>query len=396
MIIDKILKQDTYIVNKYKYGVHIERDAYNSFKSNSKIVWIVGLRWVWKTSYLLKERIKNDKSIYISCDTVELKNENLFSLIDELQKNYSYNTFFLDEIHFNQNWQWSLKNIYDFLDVKIIFSWSNMINLVSSSYDLSRRVIKFELKEFSFKEYILLTKWISLPKYSFEDILKNHIEIAKQNISWYSKKMLEDYFRLGQFWYYYEDIWNVIEYEMKMQNALKKSIYEDLSDFVDIKTNNLSKVEDIIYYIANAWTSDLSTHSISKKILLSPQTVDIYLDFLKNIWLLYIIPYFWKLSDKLRKNKKFYITNTNILWLFESYIWNFRETFFVSQIKRLWFELCFLSNTDFVVKYKNENLYFEVWWKKKTRKEENIFVIKDDIEIWSIKEIPLWLFWLID
>lgn len=76
---------------------------------------------------------------------------------------------------------------------------------------------------------------------------------------------------------------NEIEYKMKMENALKKSIYEDLSDFVDISTHNLSKIEDIIFYIANTGTSDLSIHSISKNVLLSSQTTEIYMEFLKDI-----------------------------------------------------------------------------------------------------------------
>jgi predicted AAA+ superfamily ATPase len=71
---------------------------------------------------LLSRRIKSDKSIYISCDSLDLKNQNLFDLVDELNKTYSYDTFFLDEIHFNSDWQQSIKNIYDFLDVKVIFS----------------------------------------------------------------------------------------------------------------------------------------------------------------------------------------------------------------------------------------------------------------------------------
>jgi len=68
-----------------------------------------------------------------------------------------------------------------------------------------------------------------------------------------------------------------------MQNSIKKSIYEDLTDFVDISTNNLSKIEDIIYYIANAGTSDLSVYAISKKITLSPQVTEIYINFLSQI-----------------------------------------------------------------------------------------------------------------
>ena len=390
-MIETLLKQDAYVVNKYRSRKSIERDVYTQFDSLSKIVGIVWLRWVGKTSYLLSRRIKNPKSLYISCDSLDIKKESLFSLVDELQKNYGFDTFFLDEIHWSENWQQSLKNIYDFLDVKVVFSGSNMINITQWWYDLSRRIIKHELKEFSFQEYVLLIKGIKIENYSFEEILANHIDIARTNISWYSKKILEDYFKFGQFGYYYEDIGNEIEYKMKMENALKKSIFEDLSDFVDISTNNLSKIEDIMFYIANAGTSDLSIHAISKNVLLSPQTVEIYMDFLKSIWLVNIIPYFWKISERLKKNKKFYVANTNILSLFGSYTGNIRETFFVSQMKRLWKELSFLSHTDFVVTVWGKNMFFEVGGKNKVRKDTQTFVIKDDIEMWKWHEIPLWI-----
>lgn len=392
---ENILKQDIYAVNKYGLRKTIEREMYARFDSNSKIVWVVWLRWVGKTSYLLSRRIKTPQSIYISCDSLDIKKENLFNLVDELQKNYGFITFFLDEIHFSEHWQQSLKNIYDFLDVKVIFSGSNMINITKWWYDLSRRIIKHKLTEFTFKEYVFLTKGIQIGNYSFSNILENHINIARENISWYSKKILEDYFKYWQFGYYYEDIGNVLEYKMKMENALKKSIYEDLSDFVDISTHNLSKIEDIIYYISNAGTSDISIHSISKNILLSPQTTEIYMEFLKNIGLINTILYFWKLTERLRKNKKFYISNTNTLSLFDSYIGNFRETFFVSQMKRLWKDIYFLSNTDFVIKHDEKNIFFEIGGKNKKRPEDSIFVIKDDIEIWKGKEIPLWLWGLV-
>ncbi len=394
-MIEELLKQDTYIISKYKRENYIERDIYSSFDSNSRMYWIVWLRWVWKTSYLLSRRVKTERSFYISCDSIFLKNANLFKLIDELQKNYSYDTFYLDEIHFNDDWQQSLKNIYDFLNVKIIFSGSNMINLTKWWYDLSRRSLKFELKEFSFREYLLLTRNIKIAKYSLDDILNKHIEIAKESMSWFSKKIFQDYAEFGQFGYYYEKNNNEIEYKMKLENSIKKSIYEDLSDSIDISTNNLSKLEDIIYFIANAWTSDLSIYAISKKVSLSPQVTEIYINFLKEIGLINIIQYFWNLTNKLRKNKKFYLANTNIWSLFGSYIWNIRETFFVSQIKKLEKEIFFMSNTDFVIKHNNENIFFEIWWKNKTRQESNIYVIKDDIEIWIKNEIPLWLFWLV-
>jgi predicted AAA+ superfamily ATPase len=60
-----------------------------------------------------------------------LKNVNFFDLIKELYKAYKIDTFFLDELQFLENWQQILKNIYDFLDVKVVFSGSSMLKITS-------------------------------------------------------------------------------------------------------------------------------------------------------------------------------------------------------------------------------------------------------------------------
>jgi uncharacterized protein len=210
-------------------------------------------------------------------------------------------------------------------------------------------VILHELREFSFAEYISLVKGIKIPRYTFDDILSHHREIAREHITWYSKQLLQDYFQYGQFGYYYEDPTEVIEYRMKMENALKKSLYEDLSSAVDISTHNLSKTADILAYIANTGTSEISIHAISKSVLLSTQTTEIYITFLEDIGLIESVSRFGKITDRLRKSKKWYLANTNLLMLFGSYTGNIRETFFVSQMARIGKSTSFMSHTDFVI-----------------------------------------------
>ncbi|MBT3727433.1 hypothetical protein HOG21_07435 [bacterium] len=68
-----------------------------------------------------------------------------------------------------------------------------------------------------------------------------------------------------------------------MENSIKKSIYEDLSDFVDIMTSNLKKVEDILFFIANTSTTEITINSLSKKVGLSIHTCEIYINFLDNL-----------------------------------------------------------------------------------------------------------------
>lgn len=60
----------------------IKRDIFDEFdKVNFPIFWIVGLRGVWKSTYLLLKRQQISNSIYISCDRIFLKWVDFLDLI---------------------------------------------------------------------------------------------------------------------------------------------------------------------------------------------------------------------------------------------------------------------------------------------------------------------------
>jgi predicted AAA+ superfamily ATPase len=136
---------------------------------------------------------------------------------------------------------------------------------------------------FSFADYIRITKDFPLLPYTFEDIITNHFQIAKEHSTWYSKVLFEEYLNYGEFGYFYEKTDDKILFNDRLDNAIKKSVFQDLPKFVDISTHNLSKVQELIYFLAEAGTSDISLNSLSKKINLSVKTTDIYISFLHKI-----------------------------------------------------------------------------------------------------------------
>jgi predicted AAA+ superfamily ATPase len=60
----------------------------------------------------------------------------------------------LDEIHFSDDGMGALKQIYDFLDVRVFFTSSVALRIRDSVYDLARRVSLHSLDYFSFREYL--------------------------------------------------------------------------------------------------------------------------------------------------------------------------------------------------------------------------------------------------
>jgi len=63
-----------------------------------------------------------------------------------------------------------IKKIYDFLDIKIVFTSSASIDIIRSKYDLSRRVAIINMLPFSFREYLFFKKNTLVEKMSLDDI----------------------------------------------------------------------------------------------------------------------------------------------------------------------------------------------------------------------------------
>ena len=396
-IFNKIVSFETKTIDKFKKQNYIERNTYKDFdKINFPIFWIVGLRWIWKTTYLLSRKIKTDKSLYISCDWNFLIWTNLLELILYINNNFWISTFYLDELQFLGNWDSILKNLYDISDIKIIFSGSSKISLEKTSYDLSRRVILKKLNIFSYLEYLNIKHKLNIEWFTFDELLENYQQLSFKYSKYFSKDIWKnDYLRYGEFGYFYSGYEN--EFNFLLWNSIKKSIYEDLPQIANLDTKNLSKLEKLLFYIANMWASSISINSLSKKIQLDNKIIKLYLEYLEQLGWIYNINKYWNLTDNIRKEIKIYLSSNNLANYFciekdSNFVWKQRETFFLQNMARFidTNNIFYKKRTDFIIKYKQKEYNFEIWWKNKSRND--VFTIKDDILIAEKNMIPLWLF----
>ena len=115
---------------------------YPQFQLQNRLTGLVGPRGVGKATLLL-QYIKNElmnMAFYFSADLVYFQQTNLLQFVGDLHQKEGYKIIFIDEIHKYKGWDQELKNIYDsFPSLKVVFSGSSMLDLVSGCYDLSRR-----------------------------------------------------------------------------------------------------------------------------------------------------------------------------------------------------------------------------------------------------------------
>ena len=96
----------------------------------------------------------------------------MFEVVKILIERYKVKLLLLDEVHFQKEYEQELKKIFDFLNIKLIFTSSVSLSIFESLYDLSRRVKLLYLYPFSFREYLFFKKDVSLPALTLDEIIK--------------------------------------------------------------------------------------------------------------------------------------------------------------------------------------------------------------------------------
>ena len=221
-----------------------KRYLYDKISNDARMVGIVWLRWVWKTTILL-QKLKEDKneSIYFSLDNPKVSTIGLFDIVEKLYFDYWIRSFYIDEIHKYKNWNQELKNIYDsFPKAKIMFSGSSSVDILKWSYDLSRRVLIYKLNILSFREYLNIkysNKNNYIKKISLEDIFWNTKKLENLFIELFKIPILDEFYNYLSFWefpFFLE--WWKKDYILKIENIINKIIMKIFQVFIILKLKN--------------------------------------------------------------------------------------------------------------------------------------------------------------
>lgn len=389
--------QDTLIEN---VDIKFKRDVFDTINWDEEVIGIIWERWVGKTTIMLQKIKETWVWFYFSADNPIVKDLWLFKFVFFLYDELGINIFYIDEIHKYPDWINEVKSIYDSLIKKnIVFSGSSSLDLYKWIIDLWRRVSFYKIHTLNFSEYLKLFHTTDVPSFTLDQILNNHNDIALKYWNEYKQERWSDFILKWQ--YPYLKNTSSESFISKFQILLDKVILEDIPVFLNMQTISLDKIRKIFYFITNTPLSNLSFTNLWQKIWVDKSIIENVLMLLHKIWIISLIPKFWNLSDRIRKEYKILLGNTN---LYSAYnintdIWILRESFFVSCIRKVKNVEIFLpSSWDFIVEIYDKKYYFEVWGKSKNRSKywENTIIIKDSIRISDDnKVIPLWIFGLL-
>jgi len=372
-----------------------ERYFHKSINLNQKLIGIIGARGVGKTTFLIQYLKKLDipfsKKLYISADIITI--DSLFDVAEAFAKEEG-EILIIDEIHKYPNFEIELKKIYDILDLKVIFSGSSALRLDHSKADLSRRAIVHHVYGLSFREFIEISKGITLPAYTLEQIFTSHVDIAYELLEKFNLTLLfREYIQYGYYPFYFED---KEQYLIRLNETVNTVIEVDIPSVFPLEYESIVNLKKLTRLICSSQPFTLNVKELLAHMGMKDNYKGLYrfMDYMHKAKILNILRPTSKGDSIFSKPDKVYLNNTNLHYAYckSREKGTVREVFFASMLVGR-HEMSIPKKGDFFI---DDTYTFEVGGKNKSFKQikdlPNSFVIADDIEIGSGNKIPLWLF----
>ena len=380
-----------------KTNLSFQRYLANEIDWDGRLSAITGARGTGKTTMILqhiKQTFGNSPKdvLYVSADNIWFSGNRLFDLASDFEK-MGGKYLFVDEVHKYENWSQEIKNIYDtFTDLKVVITGSSMLEIYKGKADLSRRAVQYNLHGLSFREFLKYDQNLEFPKYSLDEILENHIEIASViNEKVKPLSLFNTYLKQGYYPYYKE---SKRFYWSKLTNTINLTLETDLPAVEQIEMYSIRKMKKLLWLISRAVPFTPNISDLASALEVSRNSVLNYLTILERSGLINLLQESIK-TNSLAKPEKIYLNNTNQIYAFDSIkpdIGNLRETFFYNQLNVVC-DVISGGKLDFKV---NDKYSIEVGGKTKGHEQimgiPNAYMALDNIEIGNFNKIPQWLF----
>ena len=361
---------------------------------NDRMIGIKGTRGVGKTTFLLqyaKERFgANDRQcLYINMNNFYFQERGIADFAGDFYRGGG-KVLLIDQVFKQPNWSSELRKCYDnYPELKIVFTGSSVMRLKEENPELNGIVKSYNLRGFSFREFLNYMSGHNFPTYSLDDIIKNHEQIAMQILPKVSPlKYFQDYIHHGYYPFFLENR-NYSENLLKTMNMMTEV---DILLIKQIELKYLTKIKTLFYLLALEGPKSPNISNLAKEINTSRATVMNYIKYLSDSRLINII---YPVGQEFpKKPAKVIMNNSNLIYaIYPIHVeqQDVMETFFVNAL--LSGHLVNEGNKqgNYII---DENKRFRICDAENTKMRLNNETIyaRSNTEIGKDNKIPLWLF----
>lgn len=269
----------------------VRRRLMDEIDWNDRMIGIKGSRGVGKTTFLLqyaKEHTdaNNRKCLYVNMNNFYFQVHGISDFAGEFYRRGG-RTLLIDQVFKVSNWAHELRRCYDlYPNLKIVFTGSSVMRLKEEGSELTGIVKSYNLRGFSFREFLNLQTGNNFEAYTLEDIVENHEQIVRRILPYVSPlKYFQDYLHHG-FYPFYREHRNYSENLLKTMNMMTEV---DILFIKQIELKYLSKIKKLFYLLAVNGTKAPNISQLASDIETSRATVMNYIKYLADARLINIV-----------------------------------------------------------------------------------------------------------
>jgi len=302
---------------------------------DDRLIGIKGTRGVGKTTFLLqyaKENFgANDRQcLYINMNNFYFQERGIADFAGDFYKGGG-KVLLIDQVFKQPNWSCDLRKCHDnYPELKIVFTGSSVMRLKEENPELNGIVKSYNLRGFSFREFLNYMTGHNFPTYTLDEIIRNHEQIAMQILPKVSPlKYFQDYIHHGYYPFFLENR-NYSENLLKTMNMMTEV---DILLIKQIELKYLTKIKTLFYLLALEGPKSPNISNLAKEINTSRATVMNYIKYLSDSRLINII---YPVGQEFpKKPAKVIMNNSNLIYaIYPIHVeqQNVMETFFVNTL----------------------------------------------------------------
>jgi len=370
----------------------VRRALMDEIDWKQRLIGIKGSRGVGKTTFLLqyaKEHFapRDKRCLYINMNNFYFQGKTLFQFAQEFQQ-AGGQVLLIDQVFKQQDWSHELRMIYNRIPrLRVVFTGSSVMRLKDENPELNGIVDSYNLRGFSFREYLNLMTGENFKAYSIREIQNRHERIAQEVLAKVDPlEHFRNYLHHGYYPFFLENS-NFSENLLKTMNMM---IEVDILLIKQIDLKYLSKIKKLLYLLATGGTGAPNVSQLASDMQTSRATVMNYIKYLSDARLLNMI---YRHGDEFpKKPSGLYLHNTNLMYAMtpgkiddETLM----ETFFQNALWGRHKVQAGDRSSTFIVDGKQR---FRICLEHPKRKNTDVLYALSGIAEGAEQEIPIWVY----
>ena len=371
----------------------VRRGLMDEIDWNNRLIGIKGSRGVGKTTFLLNYAREcygadNKECLYVNLNHFYFTERTLVDFAEEFRAKGG-KVLLIDQVFKYNDWSRELRYCYDnFEDLRIVFSGSSVMRLKEENPDLAGKVASYNLRGFSFREYLNLMAGTDFPAVSFDEVMRDHALIAKDICSKVKPMAyFQDYLHHG-FYPFFLEKRNFSENLLKTMNMM---VEVDILLIKQIELKYLSKIKKLLYLLAVDGPKAPNVSQLASDIQTSRATVMNYIKYLADARLINLV--YPKGEEFPKKPSKIMMHNSNLMYsIYPVKVeeQDVLDTFFANSLWKDHKVHKGDKNVSFMV---DEVMPFKICQEgAKIKNNPNVTYALHKAEIGRGNQIPLWMF----